>query len=89
MKLYKRFDRKTHKEAMESILKENRRLKQENQRLRESLNELQEYKDEYRRMIEEARLIKERYSEGIGRFDELKKSYENELKELKYANDWR
>ena len=83
------FRKNTTNDTLKILSQENRRLKQENQRLRESLNELQEYKDEYRRMIEEARLIKERYSEGIGRFDELKKSYENELKELKYANDWR
>lgn len=84
----KKNNRETHRDAMNVISQENRRLKQENQRLRESLNELQRYKDEYRRLTEEVNLIKERYSEGIGRFDELKKSYENELGKLKGGLKW-
>lgn len=83
------FNKNINKETLKIISQENRRLKQENQRLREALNELQEYKDEYRRLIEEVRLIKERYSEDISTFDELKKLYENELSQLKEANDWR
>ena len=51
--------------------------------MREALNEQQEYKDEYRRLIEEVRLMKERYSENISKFDELKKLYENELEKQK------
>lgn len=78
-----------NKETLKILSQENRRLKQENQRLRESLNELQEYKDEYRRLIGEVRLVKERYSENMDKLDGLKKSYENELSQLKEANDWR
>lgn len=77
------FRRNITNDTLKILSRENKRLKQENQRLRESLKELQEYKEEYRRLIEEVSLIKERYSENIGKFDGLKKLYENELTHLK------
>ncbi|MBQ7066345.1 MAG: hypothetical protein IJN92_05950 [Lachnospiraceae bacterium] len=85
--MFKSKSEKISEQAVEIVLKENKRLKLENQKLRESLDKIGKLKNEYKELIENLNGIKKEYLEKLESFDKLENEYKKKLeREIKKNN---
>lgn len=78
----KKLNEKINNEALNFVIKENKRLKRENQRLRESLDNISHLKNEYKKLIEQVHGMKNEYANKLKEFDILKIEYMKKLDEI-------
>jgi len=82
MSLFSRKSKEINEEAIDIVLKENKRLKRENQNLRNELEEVSKLKNGYKELIDQVHKMKIEYANKLDEFDKLKTQYEKELEKI-------
>ncbi|MCM1500115.1 MAG: hypothetical protein NC124_16755 [Clostridium sp.] len=72
----------TGKETIILLQKENKRLKEERNRLLAKLNEIDQYKEDYGKLIDETKIIKERYESLAVKTEGIFEEYKGKLSEI-------
>lgn len=82
MALFSRKSKEVNEEAVNIVIKENKRLKRENQNLRNELEEVSKLKNAYKELIDQVHKMKLEYINKLNEFDELKAKYAKELEDI-------